>query len=144
MNVAWGVLLIAVGLLAWVGQSIAALRPTTAVRLGLAEPECDVDPVFAADVRAEAIWDVFILWTLPVAGELLIVDHPWWAYAGLVGGGTYLYFAGRGILQRLIMRRRGIRVGTPANVKSAYVFCGLWGIVAVVTIVMAVAALQPG
>jgi len=29
------------------------------------------------------------------AGVLLIVDSPAWPYFGLVGGGTYIHFAGR-------------------------------------------------
>jgi len=140
MSITWGVVLTLLSLIGWVGQAIAALSPRTAARLGLAESE--VDAAFAADVRAEAIWDIFVLWTLPVAGILLILNHSWWAYFGLVGGGMYLYFAGRGILQRLFMQRRGIRIGTPTNVKSAYVFCSLWGVAAVVTIALAVTA-QP-
>jgi hypothetical protein len=141
MNITWGVVLTLLSLIGWAGQVITALSPRTGTKLGLAEPESMVDPAFAADVRAEAIWDIFVLWTLPVAGILLILNHSWWAYFGLVGGGMYLYFAGRGILQRLIMKRRGFRIGTPTNVKLAYVFCSLWGVAAVVTIALAVTAL---
>lgn len=75
-----------------------------AARLGLLEPESDVDPTFYADVRGEAIWDTMILWTLPVSGVLLILNISLWACFGLVGGGMYLYFAGRGILTRLAMQ----------------------------------------
>jgi hypothetical protein len=141
MNIVWGVILTLLSLLGWIGQTITALSPSMGAKLGLAEPESKVDPAFAADVRAEAIWDVFVLWTLPVSGILLILNHSWWAYFGLVGGGMYLYFAGRGILQRLILQRRGVRIGTPTNVKVAYVFCSLWGVASVVTIALAVAAL---
>ena len=141
MSTTWGIVVTLLSLIAWVGQAIAVLSPRTAAKLSLAEPESEVDPAFAADIRAEAIWDIFVLWTLPVAGILLILNHSWWAYFGLVGGGMYLYFAGRGILQRLFMQQRAIRIGTPNNVKSAYVFCSLWGVAAVVTIVLAVTAL---
>ena len=141
MSITWGVVLTLLSLLGWVGQAITALSPRTGVKLGLAEPESKVDQAFAADIRAEAIWDIFVLWTLPVSGILLTLNHSWWAYFGLVGGGMYLYFAGRGILQRLFMQQRGIRIGTPTNVKLAYVFCSLWGVAAVVTIALAVLAL---
>ena len=57
---------------------------------------------------------------------------------GLVGGGSYLYFAGRGIVVRLVMQRRGIRIGTPENTRLFYVVLALWAIIAVVTIIMAV------
>ena len=44
------------------------LWPETGVRLGLAEAEADVEPVFWADVRGEAAWDALVTWTLPAAG----------------------------------------------------------------------------
>ncbi len=53
----------------------------------------------------------------------------------------YLYLAGRGIAVRLAMQRRGIRIGKPGTLKLFYVFLTLWGLIAVVTIIMAVTAL---
>ena len=142
MNIIWGAVLIILTLiLCWLGQVINASSPTLAAKLGLTEPESDVDPTFFVDTRGEAIWDALILWTLPVAGLLLMLDSPWWIYFGLVGGGIYLYFAGRGIVVRVVMQRRGIRIGKPETLKVIYVFLTLWGLIAVVTIVMAVAAL---
>ncbi len=141
MNLIWGAVLIIFTLLAWLGQALTVFSPTVSASLGLSEPESDVDPTFFVDVRAEAIWDTIILWTLPLAGILLILNNPWWAYFGLAGGGMYLYFAGRGIAVRLAMQKRGIRIGKPENLKLAYVALTLWGLIAVVTIVMAVAAL---
>jgi hypothetical protein len=142
MTIIWGVILIIfTGILCWLGQFINASSPTLAARLGLAESESDVDPTFFVDGRGEAIWDALILWTLPVAGVLLILNSPRWAYFGLVGGGMYLYFAGRGIAVRLMMQRRGIRIGKPGTLKLFNVVLTLWGLMAVVTIAMAVAAL---
>ena len=141
MNIVWGAILVIISLIGWLGQIISALSPTVATKLGVTEPEADVDPAFYADGRGEAIWDALILWTLPVAGILLILNSPWWPYFGLVGGGMYLYFAGRGIAVRLVMQRRGIRIGKPETLNVAYVFLALWGLVAIITIIMAVAAL---
>ena len=142
MHIFWGTILIIFTLLVcWVGQTISALSPKLAVKLGLTESESDVDSTYYLDVRGEAIWDTIILWTLPVAGILLILNNPLWAYFGLVGGGSYLYFAGRGIVVRLLMQRRGIRIGAPGILKMFYVFLTLWGLISVVTIIMAVAAL---
>ena len=142
MDLFWGVILIIFTLLVcWLGQTITVFSPELAVKLGLTEPESDVDSTFYADVRGEAIWDTMILWTLPVAGILLILNNTLWAYFGLVGGGSYLYLAGRGIAVRLAMQRRGIRIGKPGTLKLFYVFLTLWGVIAVVTIIMAVAAL---
>lgn len=141
MNIIWGAVLIIFTLIVcWLGQITVVVAPTLATRLGLAEPEADLDPAFAADGRGEAIWDSLILWTLPMAGILLILDNPRWAYFGLVGGGMYLYFAGRGIAQRLAMQRSGIRIGKPEQLKLFYGALVLWGLIAVVTIVMAVMA----
>ena len=142
MNIVWGVVLIIFTLVVcWLGQVIVVTAPKLATRFGIMEPEADVDPAFFADVRGEAMWDALVLWTLPVAGLLLILESPWWAYFGLVGGGMYLYFAGRGIAQRLSMQRRGIRIGKPAQLKLFYIVLALWGLIAVLTIVMAVMAL---
>ena len=142
MNLIWGAILIVFTLiLCWLGQVINATSPTLAARLGLAEPEADVDPTFYMDGRGEAIWDAMILWTLPVAGILLILNSPFWAYFGLVGGGIYLYFAGRLVVVRLAMQRRGIRIGKPETVRLFNVVGILWGLIGVVTIIMAVAAL---
>lgn len=141
MNLVWAIIVLIFSLIGWLGQVVSAFWPRTAVKLGLIEPEADVDPTFYADVRGEAYWDTLLLWTLPVAGLLLLLDNPSWAYFGLVGCGMYLYFAGRGILVRLVMQRRGVRIGKPETLRTVYVFLALWGLIATVTIVMAVAAL---
>ena len=142
MNLIWGAILVVFTLiLCWLGQVVNASSPRLAARMGLAEPESDVDPTFFVDGRGEAIWDALILWTLPVAGILLMLDSPWWAYFGLVGGGMYLYFAGRMIVVRLMMQRHGVRIGKPDTVKLYNAVLTLWGLIAVVTIIMAVAAL---
>lgn len=141
MNIIWGaILIIFTGILCWLGQVINASSPILAARIGLAEPESDVDPTYFVDGRGEAIWDALILWTLPVAGVLLIFNSPWWVYFGLVGGGMYLYFAGRMLVVRLAMQRHGIRIGKPETVKLYNAVLILWGLLAVVTIIMALAA----
>jgi hypothetical protein len=98
--------MLALSLLCWAGQPIVLFAPATDVKLGLSEAEADVETAFWADVRGEALWDFLTLWTLVVASVLLIIDHGSWAYFGLVGGGMYVCFAGRGISTRTAMRRR--------------------------------------
>ena len=142
MHVFWGVILIIFTLLVcWLGQIITTFSPKLAVKMQLVEPESEVDSTFYTDVRGEAIWDSLILWTLPVAGILLILNNESWTYFGLVGSGSYLYFAGRGIATRLLMQRRGIRIGAPNTLKLFYVILTLWGLIAIVTIIMAISAL---
>jgi hypothetical protein len=45
----------------WVAQVINAFSPKLAARLGMIEPESDVDPTFFVDGRGEAIWDALDL-----------------------------------------------------------------------------------
>ena len=141
MNITWGIILTILSSIGYFGQVITAFWPDTAARLGLTEPESDVDPAFFADVRGEAIWDTTTLWTLPVAGVLLILNNPLWVYFGLIGGGMYLYFSGRGIIVRRVMQQRNIRIGTLETLKVAYIFLTLWGLAAALTMVSAIATL---
>jgi len=141
MSIFWAIVLMALSLLCWGGQTIVWLFPRTGVKLGLSEAEEDVEPAYWADIRGEAAWDFFTLWTLVAAAVLLILDEPAWAYFGLVGGGMYVYFAGRGIFTRVAMRRRGLRVGATASLKLGYVFLVIWGLMGLVTIAAAGRAL---
>jgi len=137
VDLIWGIFLTVLTLIGWLGQVIYAISPKLAARLGIGEAESDVDPVFYIDARGEAIWDALIIWTLPVAGILLMLSNPLWIYFALLGGGSYLYFSGRNLITRSMMQRHGIRIGTPNNIRAAYLFCTLWGLAAVITIVMA-------
>ena len=141
MSIAWGAVLVAVGLLAWLGQVLSWLAPAQATRLGVTETEHSVEPSFWADIRAEAMWDALTLWTLPLAGGLLIADSASWPHWGLIGGATYLYFGGRGALARIEMRSRGLRVGTEADLRSALVMLPVWSLAGLITIVAALNAL---
>jgi len=124
MNQTWGIILIIFTLLmGWLMQVIVTVAPSFASKFGLIE------------------WDTLSLWVLPVAGILLLIDSPYWAYFGLVGGGMYVYFAGRGIVVRRLMQRRGIAIGNPDTLKLFYVFLVLWGLAGLVTIYLAVSDL---
>jgi len=141
MGMAWGFVVVALSVVCWGGQAVSWLAPATAARFSLAEGEDTVDPTFFADVRGEALWDTLTLWTMPVAGVLLIADNAAWTYFGLVGGAMYLYFAGRGVFTRITMRRRGVQIGTQQNVMLGLVFLSIWGVMGLVTVVAAVVSL---
>ncbi len=141
MDVIWAAVIIALGLLAWVGQAISWLAPATAVRLSLADAEGSVDDVFWADGRGEATWDAVTLWTLPLAGLLLLAGQDTWSWVGIVGGGMYAYFGGRGILARLELRRRGHRIGDPSTVRVGLAALAAWGLAGLVTIAAAMVEL---
>ena len=72
MNIAWGIFLALLSFIGWAGQVTTVLSPKIASKIGLTEPESKVDPAFAADVRAEAIWDCFVLWTFPMKVQNLL------------------------------------------------------------------------
>jgi len=142
MNIIWGIVVVALSLLAWAGQTLAWLSPSTAVRWQLMEPEDEVEPTFWADIRAEALWDAITLWVMAVAGVLLIAGVAAWPYFGLEGGGMYLYFGGRGISARLTMTRQGIRIGTPESVRTGIAFLVVWAAMGLITIIAAITALE--
>jgi len=139
MSVAAGIAIIVLTLPCWLGQILSWMAPSSAERLGLTESRSAVDAVYHADITGEAAWDTFTLWTMPAAGALLALDVSVWTYFGLVGGGMYLYFAGRGIVTRIVMLRHGVKIGTDQNVKVGFIFLGLWGVVAAATIAAAAA-----
>lgn len=142
MEFIWGIIIFIFSFLVWLGQIITAFSPVVAEKLGLTEPESDADPVFHLDARGEAVWDSMILWILPVGGWLLILSNSVWVYFALVGSGMLLYIGGRGISVRLLMQRHGIRIGKSTNIKWYYFFLVLSGLIALVTIFMALAAMD--
>ena len=142
MEIAWGLTVTVLSLLCWGGQVISWLAPATASRFGLVEAESEVEPAFWADVRGEALWDSLTLWPMVVTGMLLIAGSPAWPYFGLVGGGMYLYLAGRGVSTRLTMRRRGLRIGGARSVRTALVALTVWGAMSAVTVAAAVVSVQ--
>ena len=135
MGIIWGGVVVALALLAWGGQTLSLFAPEVAERLTLTEPEDEVEAAFHADGRGEALWDFLTLWTLFIAGVLLIGDAAAWPYFGMIGGAVYVYFGGRGVLARREMQRRGLRIGSAANVKSAYLMLPIWGIAGLITMI---------
>ena len=142
MQITLGLVVVILAGLCWGGQVLSWLAPKMAVRSGFKEPEGEVEPVFAADLEAEARWDAVILWPMIVAGVLLAIDHEAWPYFGLVGAGSYLYFAGRGVAARLIMQARGFRIGTPSDITIALIALTVWGVMAASVMVAAIVELE--
>jgi len=141
MQFAWGIVVVVLSSLCWGGQTVSWFAPKTAARLCLMEAEDDVEPTYWADIRGESLWDFFTLWTMVAAGVLLMTDSPAWPYFGLIGGGMYVYFAGRGIVTRVFMLQRGHQIGAPRNVSAGFAFLGIWGVMAMITLIAAVVAL---
>jgi hypothetical protein len=137
MNLIWGIILVSVTLKVWIGQIIISFSPKIAEKINIIEPESNVDKTFFLDMRGSAVWDAIILWTLPFPGILLIINNSLWTYFGLIGGGMYLYFVGRTIVSNLSLHRNEINIGRSKKLKVKLLILTLWGIVALVTIIMA-------
>lgn len=140
MIVFWG-LVLQIFTLFWLGQLLCVLAPGLAQRLGLIEPAGHTDRVILESERADAIWDSLGNWVLPLAGVLMILDHPAWPYWALAGGGMNVYTAGQVVVRRLWMPRAGIAMGTPAYVRMALFAALFWGVLSLITLAIAVRAL---
>lgn len=109
----------------YAGQVISVVDFSLAQRLGLQEKSDEVDPLFSSLELWTARWDLWSLWVLPVAGILMLVDHEWWPYVAMVGGGAYIDCGGREGAKVLGLRRQGVRTGSARELRvliSAYMF----------------------
>ena len=93
---------------------------------------------------AKLLWGVYVLLTVLETGALMLAGSSWWTYFGLVGGGMFVYFAGRGIASRRSIQRAGFSVGAPKTVAQVYVFLVLWGAIGLITAIAAIGSLQTG
>lgn len=117
MTIALGLLALIVGAFGVVGQVVSALDFRVAQRLGFQEKDEGTDALYRLLELHTARWDLFVLWTLPVAGILMLLDHPWWPYAALLAGGVNLDAGGREAAKILGARAAGVRVGTPRETR---------------------------
>lgn len=128
MRTVIGVYCILFGLLGWVGQLISAVHFELAQKLGLQEGRDGVDPILATAERNAARWDVFVLWTLAVAGILMLRNSPWWPAVALIAGAIHLDAAGREYAKLMSLKQHGLRIGTPANQTVQRVFFSLMAV----------------
>ena len=143
MSTAIAVVALITGLIAWLGQSIAFLAPGTAVRLGVLEPEDELDPTLhIVEAQAMGLSDMLLGWMLPASAVLLLLRHPIWPYLALVGSGVFIYFSSLVILSRVYLKRSGRKVGRASSERAAYIFGGIWIVSSVAMIVQAVATLS--
>jgi hypothetical protein len=145
MLIAVGLFVIVVGLICWIGQSLAVIALPTAVRFGVFEPEGEIDrSMYVFERYSQGIMDMLLTWILPLAALLMILDNGYWPIVALVGGGVYLYFPGVFMITRFVLKRHGMKVGRPSSVRSAYIFGFIWTVSALAMIVLAVLKLQTG
>lgn len=142
MRVLWGLIVVILSLLAWGSQFISWVVPRSRPRFALTNAENASEPSYWIDIQGEAPFDSVTLWTMVVAGALLILDISAWAYFGLVGGGMYVYFAGRAIFTGIAAEREGIPVGALKKHRIGYAMLFAWGLMGLITIAAGVVSLQ--
>ena len=137
------ILVIVLGLICWLGQALVVFAPRAAVKLGVGEPEEDLDrSMYLFERYSQGIMDVLLTWMLPAAALLMLLGEKHWPFLALVGGGVYIYFPGVFVITRVALKRDGKRVGKPASVMTAFVLGTLWTLSAIYMIALAVAELR--
>ena len=138
-----GITVFILGSICWIGQTLVVFSPRTAIKLGLSEPEDEVNAeMYLFERLSQGIMDVLLTWILPAAALLMLLGNPSWPLFALVGGGIYLYFPGVFMITRVVLKRHGKQVGRPASVLFAYVLGTLWTLSAVTMITLAVVELS--
>ncbi len=140
INLIWGIILTSATLKVWVGQIIIVLSPKLAEKINIIES--DMDKNYYLDLQVSAVWDAIVLWTLPSAGILLILNNFYWIYFGLIGGGMYIYFVGRTIASNLELYHNKIKIRKSKKVKVKLLILIFWGVIAIVTIILALVELS--
>lgn len=138
-----GILVIVLGLICWLGQTLVVFAPRAAIKLGVGEPEEDLDrSMYLFERYSQGIMDILLTWMLPAAALLMLLGEKYWPILALVGGGVYIYFPGVFVITRIALKSDGKRVGRPASVLTAYVLGTLWTLSALYMIALAVTELR--
>ena len=145
LTVVFGVAVIILGLICWLGQSLVVFAPSTAVKLGVGDAEQDVDrSMYLFERFSQGIMDVLLTWLLPASALMMLLGYEYWPILALVGGGVYLYFPGVFSITRIVLKRDGRKIGRPASEITAYVFGTLWTLSAIAMIALAVVEIGSG
>ena len=132
LTIGWVLLILGVAL--YVAQVISSINFKFAQRLGIQENPADTDPVLQRSERYTAYWDMVTLGWLPLAGILMIFDHPWWPILSLIGGAIYFDTAGREAAKILSLKHEGVRMGSVGQQKAFFASYIAMAVLAVVLI----------
>jgi hypothetical protein len=141
MRIALGILALLFGLVGFLGQLVSAVEFRLAQRLGLQEGNEETEPLYRRLELNTARWDLFVLWTLPVAGVLMLGGHAWWPYVALVAGGVSADAGGRETAKLLGLRAQGIRIGSAREVRTGLVFLPLLALLGAALVVYSLTVL---
>lgn len=139
MTTLFGILGIVVRLIVFIGQGLSFFAPELATKLGANSPADEMDDSFyIIETKANGLSDILLTCIFPLAGFMLIIDHPNWVYPALIGGGIYIYFAFLTIFSRLFLKAHGKQVGSTSGQKVAYIFSVTWIFCSVTMIILAI------
>ena len=134
-----GIIVIIVGLIVFVGQGLSFFAPNLATKIGLNDPEEEMDQtLYVIETKANGLSDILLTWIFPLSGLLMIIDHRFWPFFALVGSGIYLYFALLTIFTRLFLKKIGKKVGSISSEKTAYIFSVIWIFSSITMIALAI------
>lgn len=137
-----GILIVVLGLICWLGQTLVIFAPNVAVTLGVGEPEGDVDPsMYLFERFSQGIMDVLLAWMLPASALMMLLGYAHWPILALIGGGVYLYFPGVFMITRVVLKRNGMKIGKLPSEMTAHVLGLLWILSAICMIALAVSEL---
>ena len=140
ITTALAVLVIILGLICWVGQTLVLFTPHIAEKLGVLEPEDEIErTMYLYERYSQGIPDALLTWMLPASALMMLLEHELWPFLALVGGGVYLYFPSVFSITRIVLKRDGFKVGSPGSQVTAYVLGALWTLSAFYMIALAVA-----
>lgn len=124
------ILIIFPGIL-FAGQLISSVSFSLAQKLGLQENPDHSDRLLQTAEKYVAYWDLVTMVWMPVAGVLMVINHPYWPLVALIAGAIYFDTSGREAAKILSFKREGIRVGSPVQKKfffSTYIIMAVTGI----------------
>lgn len=138
MTTVMAILVIVLGLICWVGQTLEVFAPEIAEKLGVGEPEDEVDrSMYLFERYSQGIPDILLTWILPAAAIMMLLGMAQWPIFALVGGGVYLYFPAVFSITRIVLRKDGKKIGSQSSALTAYVLGMLWTLSAIYMITLA-------
>jgi hypothetical protein len=118
VRIIFGIMCLIAGLL-YLGQLISVANVRLAQGLGLQESPEHTDPLSSHLELWTARWDLWVLWTLPAAGILMLIEHWAWPYAAMIGGGAFVDAGGREAAKVLGLKDQDVRVGSQREFRIA-------------------------
>jgi hypothetical protein len=142
MRIGSGLLFLLMSVL-YLGQVVSVINLPLAQRLGLQEQPDTIDLIYARDAARTPRWDLLSMWTLPLAGLLMLLDNSWWPHLALIGGAIYVDTGGRQAIKLRGYRRERVRVGDDQAVRLAFAVYGTFLLLGAVAIAVGLTELDP-